>query len=218
MLRDLKIFQANVAKTGSYHDVALNLAWEKAFDIVLVQEPYAEFKEEKKKITKSHPGFLLFSPIGDWTESLPDVLTYVRIDPSLLAIQTQLASPRRGMCWVEVNGVTIANIYRRAGDQAATTRLLDQGPLPSKYLIAGDFNAIHWSWQPNHEGTSPGSWVADWVEENDLMTLLTDETTHRLGNTIDLVFSNLFAEAQVNHSLATGSDHHTIEISIPKAI
>ena len=64
MLRDLKIFQANVAKIGNYHDVALNLAWEKAFDIVLIQEPYAESKKGKK-MTKTYPGFLFFSPIED---------------------------------------------------------------------------------------------------------------------------------------------------------
>ena len=103
-------------------------------------------------------------------------------------------------------------------NQVETEKLLDQGLLPDRYLIAGDFNAKHWSWQPSHRGDTHSHTVAGWVEANGLGALLVGEPTRDSGQTIDLVFTDLPGESRVNRSLDSGSDHYTIETTLTAAI
>lgn len=109
MTRKLTIFQANVGKWKAPHYTALATAWERKFDIALIQEPHFT-KINEIQCPIRHPGFTAFSPIDIYEEGLPDVLTYVRIRPGLQASQVILPNPQRGTLWIKVQGVTIANI------------------------------------------------------------------------------------------------------------
>ena len=75
----LQVMQVNVGKGSASHDIALNLAHENRFDIVLIQEPWIH-QDKSRRITKKHPAYRCFTPIEDWTQ-VPRVLTYVRKDP-----------------------------------------------------------------------------------------------------------------------------------------
>ncbi|KID59415.1 reverse transcriptase, partial [Metarhizium hybridum] len=83
-------------------------------------------------------------------------------------------------------------------------------------LVAGDFNAKHYSWQTGRlEGR--GEDIATWAAENSLNLLNTaDVPTNPHGNTIDLAFSNIaLASAVVEDHLATSSDHFTLSLILP---
>lgn len=146
MTRKLTIFQANVRKTQGYHDTALATAWERKFDIVLIQEPFFNGKDSETPRPRTNPGFIAFTPIDTYEEGLPDVLTYVRIRPGLQATQITLPNPSRGTLWIKIRGITIANIYNRTNPQCNLPALLSPIDIPEKFLSAGDFNAHHWDW------------------------------------------------------------------------
>ncbi|PNP37020.1 hypothetical protein TGAMA5MH_11080 [Trichoderma gamsii] len=146
----LKIFQANVGKVGPWQDVALSLAWKGGFDIVLIQEPYTRWdKTANRRQTVNHPGYQAYNPLNDWREARPSVLTFVRISPNLPSKQLSPPGLENGcVCWVEVCGYTVVNIYRRASEDITTETLTKWGRPPPRTIIAGDFNATHWTWQP----------------------------------------------------------------------
>jgi hypothetical protein len=81
--KSLRIFQANVAKTGPAHDCALALADAEQYDVVLLQEPWTALRDERC-LTKTHPSYDTFSPVTHWadTDTRPRVMTYVRRGPS----------------------------------------------------------------------------------------------------------------------------------------
>ncbi|EXU94729.1 exonuclease-endonuclease-phosphatase family protein [Metarhizium robertsii] len=89
-------------------------------------------------------------------------------------------------------------------------------PAPERTLVAGDFNAKHYSWQTGRlEGR--GDDIATWAAENGLNLLNTaDVPTNPHGNTIDLAFFNItLASAVVEDRLATSSDHFTLSLILP---
>ena len=141
----LKIFQANVAGVGEYQDTALSLAWKGGFDIVLIQEVWTRWDNNAgRRQTKNHPGYITYNPINDWREARPYVIIYVRISPNLPS--KQLAPPgleTEYICWIEVCGYTIVNVYRRAAADVAIETLQKWGSPPPRTIIAGDFNATH---------------------------------------------------------------------------
>ena len=214
----LKIFQANVGKNGPYQDVALSLAWEGGYDIVLIQEPYAEWdRTSNRRQTKNHPGFQAYNPLNDWRDARPSVLTFVRISPNLPSKQLSPPGLENGcVCWVEVCGYTIVNIYRRASEDTTTETLIKWGSPPPRSIIAGDFNATHWTWQPGRRPDTAGNRIAEWADGCDLLPSLVDSPTRDSGKCIDLVFTNCSTSSWVERSLDTGSDHYTVVTTLPE--
>lgn len=211
--RHITVMQANVAKTGAFHDAALNRAWDARIDAVLLQEPWTTTRPGRR-ITKTHPGYEAFSPLEDWTDR-PRVITYIRKDPSLKGSQIH-RHPNKDMLTILLNGITLCNIYRQSHTDGVL-RLLETWDIPTNTVILGDFNAVHWTWQPNHPPhDSPGSRVADWAMDKGLETIVADQPTNLQGNTIDLVFSNIpGTEGGTEAPLYTGSDHLTILTTVP---
>lgn len=209
----LRLLQVNVGTSGSAHDVALNLGWEAKADIILVQEPYARVKGHRH-LSKSHPGYHVQNPMEDWTEK-PGVMTYVRKDPTLQAYQVRPVLHRDIIITV-VNGTTIANVYRRPRSDAVLD-LLEEWRVPHNTVIAGDFNSVHWTWQPGHSRhAGRGDRLATWAENHTLRVCNPEQPTHIQGNTIDLVFTNIpGVTTQVAEKHYTGSDHFTLWTTIP---
>jgi ribonuclease HI len=213
----LRVFQANVNRAAACHDVALNLAAQHGYDVVLLQEPSTFTTRDGSPRTVTHPTFDAYTPVTYWedNEQRPRVLTYVRRSEKLYA--EQLHPPEgttRDYLWILVNGITVINVYRQ-GDQTLDKLLTSQ--LPPKTLVAGDFNAIHYTWQPGRSAYGAGERIADWAHDRGLDLLNQDgQPTHQRGNTIDLALTDIwFATATVEHWLGTGSDHHTITIDLP---
>ncbi|KAH7053453.1 Endonuclease/exonuclease/phosphatase, partial [Macrophomina phaseolina] len=205
--------QVNTHKSGPVQDVALNLAWEAQADVLTVQEPWA-YLRKGRRLTKNHPGFDTFAPQDDWSMP-PRVLIYVRKTLSLQSFQIRPFDTPNA-CVVEVNSITIANVYKPPRTDAPLAELEAWEP-PQNTVVAGDFNAVHWTWQPGHgRHGGPGTRVAEWAENQGLFNTNPDGPTHKQGNTIDLVFTNIpGTETQVLEELSTGSDHHTLWTNIP---
>ncbi|KAF5137916.1 putative RNA-directed DNA polymerase from transposon X-element [Metarhizium anisopliae] len=139
---------------------------------------------------------------------------YIRKDSRILADQKR-PTLTRDILWVTVNGVTIVNFYRQPHYDVSLDALL-RWSAPERTIVAGDFNAKHYSWQTGRlEGR--GEDIATWAAENGLNLLNTaDEPTNPHGNTIDLAFSNIaLASAVVEDHLATSSDHFTLSLILP---
>ncbi|OAQ63773.1 endonuclease/reverse transcriptase [Purpureocillium lilacinum] len=213
--KTIRVFQANVGKIPPAHDCALALADAEQYDVVLLQEPWTEAKEGRC-LTKTHPAYDTFSPVDSWTNSStrPRVMTYVRRRPGLTADQRRAATTR-DILWLTINIVTIVNCYRQPDFDEALDILLAWRP-PSRCLVAGDFNAKHYSWQSGRlDGR--GDDIAYWAAESGLSLLNpADVPTNPHGNTIDLAFSNMpLSEAVVEDHLATSSDHFTLSLTLP---
>ena len=213
--RTLKIFQANVGKIPPAHDCALALADSEKYDIVLLQEPWSEAKNSRC-LTKTHPAYDTYSPVDSWTDNStrPRVMTYIRRDSRMLVDQRRPALTR-DVLWLTVNGVTVVNFYRQPYHDVALDVLLNW-PIPERTVVAGDFNAKHFSWQTGRLADR-GEDVAAWAAQNGLSLLNTaDVPTNPHGNTIDLAFSNIdLASAVVEDHLATSSDHFTLSLTLP---
>ncbi|OAQ61303.1 endonuclease/exonuclease/phosphatase [Purpureocillium lilacinum] len=142
-------------------------------------------------------------------------MTYVPRRPGLTADQRRPATTR-DILWLNINNTTIVNCYRQPDFDAALDILLAWSP-PSRCLVAGDFNAKHYSWQTGRlDGR--GNDIAHWAAENRLSLLNpTDVPTNPQRDTIDLAFSNVpLSEAVVEDHLATSSDHFTLSIALPE--
>ncbi|KAF3056882.1 Endonuclease/exonuclease/phosphatase, partial [Daldinia childiae] len=150
----------------------------------------------------------------DSNDTRPRVMTYIRKDSRILADQKR-PTLTRDILWLTVNGVTIVNFYRQPHYDVSLDALL-RWSAPERTLVAGDFNAKHYSWQTGRlEGR--GEDIATWAAENGLTLLNTaDVPTNPHGNTIDLAFSNIaLASAVVEDHLATSSDHFTLSVILP---
>jgi hypothetical protein len=85
-MSQLSILQINVHKGATQHEIALSTAYNEQIDVVLIQEPYIS-RDLSRRITKRHPSFNCFTPIDDWANSQPRVLTYVRKGAGLRSTQ-----------------------------------------------------------------------------------------------------------------------------------
>ena len=169
-------------------------------------------------LTKTHPQYDCHSPIRHWTDqrsTQPRVLTYTRKGHGLLVEALQVEATR-DMHWVLVNGFTFVNAYR-GGDELDVLQTLGRWDPPENTMLAGDFNAHHPSWQPGKRPNTAGNQLYEWTTDHQLM--LTSEpgiATHELGNTLDLVFSNIpFLDTRVARHLHTTSDHDTLITVVP---
>ena len=213
----------NVGRRGEAHDIALGLAHEHKYDVVLIQEPWF-LRDLSRRLSKKHPAFKCFTPVEDWAAGAPRTLSYIRKNPSLRAYQWRGWAPNRDILalHVEARGARfdIINTYNAPlgsndpGQGAAA--LLQYTPSQQQpLLIAGDFNLRHPSWSP---GATPGPgserFVA-WVDRHDLTLTLPPGIPTRGSNTIDLALANqalvrLRVQTAVEAALHTGSDHETL--------
>ncbi|KAM4061682.1 endonuclease-reverse transcriptase domain-containing protein [Hirsutella rhossiliensis] len=138
--RTIRVLQANVAKIGAYHSIALRLAEAENYDVVLIQEPNV------------------------WIEK-----------------KAEPAGPRRTAPSTHSPQNAPGNRIRPESD------LQD---VPERCLIAGDFNACHFSWQPGARSARNGKDIAHLCQYPS-------------------------ADALIEEHLHTGSDHYTISITLP---
>ncbi|TQW01617.1 Endonuclease/exonuclease/phosphatase [Cordyceps javanica] len=201
---------------------ALQLAYEKDYNVVLLQKPHSSYNE-KKDICRvpDHPGFTCFSPASYWNSraTRPRVLTYVRkhrkIQPEQLTVV-----PSRDLLWIVVNGTTILNVYNDP-QVTETITAITQWNVPMNTIVAGDMNAHHLHWRTDRPSSRCGTKLAEWAEGQGLLLLnepdvdTTRSTPYRRATTIDLAFSNIDqAAAVVEEYLTTGSLHFTVCIEV----
>ena len=218
----LRLYQANVDKGEAAHHAALQLAYEENYNIVLLQEPHTSYNLRKDICrTPEHPGFHCFSPVAYWNsrDTRPRVLTYVRIHKTLKPEQLFYAQSR-DLLWLDVNGITILNVYSRPEEPEILQTVTAWDPLPNT-IVAGDMNVSHSLWRTDRPPTPGGLQLAQWAERHELQLLNEPDvdTTVARGryrpNTIDLAFSNIpNATATVEEYLTTGSLHHMISIEV----
>lgn len=114
------------------------------------------------------------------------------------------------MLWLDVNGYTFLNVYRKPGRDEVIDYVKNLIPL-NNFLIGGDWNVWHPEFKPGVEGRKKGADLVRWLYTCDMtFTGIPGEPTYRAGHVLDLVFSNIpFVETAVVESMATGSDYFT---------
>lgn len=209
----LKALSVNVQNSGTSNDTALALGHQHEYDVIQVQEPYAAWLGGRQML-KTHPGFKTFAPPVPWTSQhdTPRAITYVR--KGLRTYQLPIAHTRYAV-WVVIQGVTFVNMYRSPRQSETLEALLRWSP-SGPTVVTGDFNASHVTWQSGRQ-RALGNEIAEWACDHALQLLNTpDVPTHHQGGVLGLAFSNVaYAESDVNDLRETGSDHRTLDITIP---
>lgn len=115
---------------------------------------------------------------------------------------------------VNVNGVAFVLIYR--APKIEIMPLLSWTP-DGPTVVGGDFNALHPEWQPQaNRQHGDGQLILEWMSENGMsLASRPGVPTHRHGNKIDLVLSNIGGLADVAPELHT-SDHFTLVKDVPQ--
>ncbi len=189
--RPLTIFQANAGKSRPNHLLALQLAYEHHFDIVCIQEPWILHSDYTRKFTSTHPAYETHVPLDVWQkDSFPRVVSYTRKGAGISADQMRPFGPQADILALEINGITIFNIYNDKGPDNAA-KVLQAAPAPrQKTLLLGDFN-MHHRWEPSVERISNGAGdFTRWADTGSLLLLNpVDQATHDHGHVLDLVFS-----------------------------
>lgn len=232
----LTIFQVNVNRSPTAHVLALQLAFDKKADVLLLQEPWIGTTPEPhaKTITKRHTAYHLLSPLPDWT-TRPRVLSYSRRDRRGLRCDiAAFGTPHPDISALDVSlpgfpSTRVINLYNapvgsaRAGEAVDTIRSLLDISSPSRFLLAGDFNLHHESWEPlrstQRSSAQARGWV-EWCELNGIALVSEIGTpTHSAGGVLDLVWASpaLLRSQSIaafpDCDLATPSDHSTVRIS-----
>lgn len=214
-MKALKIFQANVGRGQTNHDLALALARADNIDVILLQEPWI-LKHPEKRITKKHPDFEIFSPTDRW-DTRPRVLTYVRKGRYLHPEQLRPAETA-DICWIKITGmnpqVYITNVYRPPQEKSGgpVITILKSWDVPKNCIIAGDFNTRHPIWDGRAKATGRSEELINWLQSSDLDIISPiNLPTHTRGSTLDLTFSNIQgAKCTIEEHLQTTSDHQTL--------
>lgn len=225
---DLRIVQCNVGRRLTVHDTLLSLAHEQNVDILLIQEPWIH-SELSLRRTRGHPSYIPILPSVHW-QSRPRVAAYSSRSHSLCIEQLPSPCPRDLLsfhCSLR-NGptFTITNLYNAplgsSEPLAAVAALTTTPPGTGRWLIAGDFNLPHASWD-NRDGTaSPqAAELEAWTAAHDIHLLTpTYSPTHDAGGILDLTWaSGTLLERQpitnLEASLEAGSDHRPLLTTIP---
>ncbi|TIC95781.1 putative RNA-directed DNA polymerase from transposon BS [Colletotrichum higginsianum] len=230
--RVLQIMQANVARRPLAHETALNLAYAAHVDILLLQEP--AIRSEERRLTRCHPGFEIFTPVDNWIEDRPRVLTYLRRGTGLRGVQTRpLPSPSTDLLFLQLLAgkrkvLTVINVYNapcgslRPGQAIRDIITAWQPGHQERVLVAGDFNLRHWTWQPEATSSSDADDLVEWTETVGLVLLSPiGEATHKDGNTLDLCWASGSlhgASTSIETSLHTTSDHESLLTRVPLAL
>jgi ribonuclease HI len=228
----LQIMQANVGKGGPAHEAALNLAYERDIDILLIQEPWIH-RELSRRISKKHPAFNCFISIEKWDKQ-PRVLTYVRKHPQIRAYTVPgpwTANRDIHMLSIQAWGLQLQliNVYNAPPGSEdpgqGVSHLLAWTPPAIPSLLAGDLNLKHPAWQP---GATPSTWAEpflQWAVNTNLALTIEPGTPTRGPNMLDQAWATpeLLAkgvDTQVARCLYTSSDHQTLltKISLPRHI
>ena len=236
-MNQLTILQINVDKGATQHEIALSSAYNEQIDVVLIQEPYIS-RDLPRRITKRHPSFNCFTPIDDWADSQPRVLTYVRKGAGLRTTQIrpdmleQSALPDLLFLQIQAPSgqpLLILNVYNappgsiRPGLAAQALTSLPPAFLSQPLFLAGDLNLLHRSWQPSLERgqTAFADPFVAWLDESQLVFISeVDRPTHDKGNVLDLAFSSATialegAKTVVVPHLDVTSDHRPLLTCIP---
>ena len=182
----ISFMSINVGRGGTTQDIALARACELKVDVLLIQEPWWAGQ------TKSHPFYERHLPFGG-EDVRPRAVTYTRLHKTeIVANQTFPFSFLTGdYCCVLVNDITFLNIYKEPHNISAFQPLLSWTP-PLRSVAIGDFNSVHWAWQPGAARSyGQGEEIERWADENNMSCLIIGEPTHRAGNTLDLAWSNI---------------------------
>ncbi|KJZ69277.1 hypothetical protein HIM_11336 [Hirsutella minnesotensis 3608] len=119
-------------------------------------------------LTKTNPSFDTYCPVQSWSgeglSTRPRVMTYVRRDNNLHTEQRS-PTPSRDLLLLEVNDLTVINLYRNGPDALEALFRLQ---ISQKTLVVGDFNARHHSWQPGADNYGQGADISDWASRNSL--------------------------------------------------
>ena len=122
----LLFHQVNIGKGGPNMDTALQQVWDAEAHVVMVQEPWT-MQIDGDFITKSHPGLEDHKPVGE-TRNRPRAITFTR--KSISATQIFSAHrPTSDYCFVNVDGLTFANVYCAPGPSRSLEPLLQWRPL-----------------------------------------------------------------------------------------
>ncbi|POS82010.1 hypothetical protein EPUL_005719, partial [Erysiphe pulchra] len=221
-MKPLTIMQANDGRGHSSHNLALQLAHENNFDIIMIQEPWT-FRDLTRKQTISHTRYKTFSPLSTWS-TRPRVLTYVRKTQELRPYQESmdLSGDLLQLMVITDSGrkLRVWNIYNAppssTGAGNGLSMLLNSNNDP--FFVGGDFNLKHPSWDSITSYASPqSSELINWANQKNVSLLNpTGVPTHRAGGTIDLAFcSQLGATCKILSDLQTTSDHETLLSIIP---
>ena len=84
-------------------------------------------------------------------------------------------------------------------------------------VAAGDFNSVHWAWQPSVDRSyGQGDEIENWAERHNLTCLIIGEPTHKAGKTLDLACNNVpGTHVWVDRSECITSDHLPIRGVVP---
>jgi hypothetical protein len=115
-----------------------------------------------------------------------------------------------------VTGFTFVNAYR-GGDELNVLQILERWNSPEHTILAGDFSAHHLPWQPGKHPNAAGNQLHKWTMNHQLRLASEPSiATHELGNTLDLVFTNIpILDTKVARHLHTTSDHDTLITIVP---
>lgn len=99
-----------------------------------------------------------------------------------------------------VHGLSVYNVYRppRYGEEDPVLDALLALPVPRNTLVAGDFNATHWTWAPgarNTHNTGPGLRLSSYASTHGLIHHIVGTPTHEAGSVLDLAMSNTVGAA-----------------------
>ncbi|KAI1002400.1 hypothetical protein K3495_g5800 [Podosphaera aphanis] len=209
----ITFLRANLGKGGSSNNIILQAAWDAGTDVPLIQEPWA-LRNHDIWLMRSHSGFDRHSPNNGGTNApRPRSIIYTRKGRATQQIFLCGTSP--DFAAVVIEYVTFVSIYRAPG--VALPPLLSWNPT-APTIIGGDFNSVHPEWQP-FVGRSHGDGhiLIEWMFEHG-MTLASSPgvPTHAWGNTLDLVWSNTGAIADVAPDLDSTLDHKTLSGDVPR--
>lgn len=215
--KDIQIGWVNVGKGSPSHIAALEIAYDEGIDVLCVQEPFTYVGTR----TSTHPGYAHHPPVeawddpAEWEAQRPRVMTYIRKGAGLRITHLQ-PMQNRDLHWVEVNGISILNVYRQPQTPQALDYVIHLSP-PSRCIVGGDFNAKHDLFEPGAITSQGGAELAKWAAESGMDYIgEPGKATHRAGHVIDLTFSNVpFTKTVVRPDLHCGSDHDTQVTTIP---
>ncbi|POS81796.1 hypothetical protein EPUL_006379, partial [Erysiphe pulchra] len=213
-MKPLTIMQVNVGRGHPSHNLALQLAHENNFDIIMIQEPWI-FRDLTRKQTISHTRYRTFSPLSTWS-TRPRVLTYVRKTQELRLYQESmdLSGDLLQLMVITESGrkLRVWNIYNATpsstGAGNGLSILLNSNNDP--FFVGGDFNLKHPSWNLITSYASPqSSELINWANQKN--------SSHTQGRRYDqLAFcSQLGATCKILPDLQTTSDHETLLSVIP---
>lgn len=191
-----------MGRWGTTYEIALARVCVLRLDVLLIQGPWWP------GYTESYPYFDCHIPYSD-PNIRPRAVSYTKRDPKgIFATQKFPTLLMADYFWVTVNDTTFLNVYKAPHDLIAVQSLLNWTP-DRRSIAVGDLHSVHWAWQPGISNSyGQGEEIEKWAEENNLSCLIVGEPTHRVGNALDLAWTNISSTcAWLEHEDCMTSDH-----------